>query len=150
MHQKQKTALYHASRNALPIGTSLIPMALNLLDGDIESLVEKYRPHRLLARNNAIYMTQDRTLLDILAPGHDNHYRVAPCGRIQIHDHAYINDIWRIFAASDNPERSPADRARLKDLARHYWSQKPKTNDQYSPSQIEHLAARAVVITSLN
>lgn len=142
---------YHASTRPLEVGTRIVPRGENLLDDDVEAVLEQHRPADRLARDRAVYMVTDLTGLDSLALVHDHLYLVEPEGVPERHDHAFVNEIWRVFARAEDrgDELTEQERARCARLAQAYWSGQVSRFGPVEPPLIEHLASAAVVVREI-
>ena len=138
----------HGSRNALAIGTVLLPQGSDLdgLDDDIEEILEAARPASCPRRGHVVYMARNLRTLENVARNSEFIYEVEPIGEIIRLDGAWVNRIWELFADNEgNQNKIVMDRARQ--YAEGYWSGRPCPKYQPFEETIwEYMASSARVI----
>lgn len=150
-----KGCYFHASEQDLPVGTVLEPRRLNMLDGDVEEALEGNRPARKLSRMNAVFMADDMRALESVTVWADaNLYLVRPTAKPLKLDHAWANEVWRLFGKADVTGMTPSLQDGIKLHARGYWSGTEmhlvrSLDQRIYPAQWELLAPSATVVAKL-
>ena len=145
----RKQRLLHVSDAELPIGTILRPSGVNLLDGDIEEIMERYRPANRPARSASVFMALDeRTLEDVTALSDPKLYRVWPAQPLIRLDHMWSHLLYRLMANNEDDPVADFDKQAAY-FARGYWSGRPAPGERYDRAAWEYLAPSAKVLEQL-
>lgn len=143
---------YHGSSLELEHGKILGGKRFKSNFGDVEKVLEKFRPPEMNSRLNSVFLVS--TPSDVYtAGGSDSYiYLVEPIGNIQAHHQGWLGEIYNIAMKNADeltrtgPKLLPATMKRMseefKELANNYWHGK----DYKKGGVWEYLSTKAKII----
>lgn len=131
---------WHASFDALPVGTVLLPRRdyeARWSWNSVGRILEDLRPPASLAHRDAVFMCDDPQECDNAGAYCEWLFEVMPAGDQQRHDMDWATTIDSMVS-----DGWPCDDARIVELARHYWSGEASDMPTW-----EYLARAATVVS---
>jgi len=119
---------FHGSENELPVGTILTPRG-DEYEKDWGSTsfyepLEKYRPSNYLAHKDAVFMVDDKDIIDLVGSATDFIFTVIPLGPVEKHDLNWGSEISGLIDGGED-----INSEKIKQAALNYRNGVPHYNE---------------------